>query len=240
MMSEAPAYRPLYRQVYDIIVKKVAEGAWRPGEALPSEQALARELGVSQGTVRKVLDALTAENLMERRQGKGTFLAENTQDRTLFRFFKMARPGGDRVIPESEGETVRVRASRVAEQAKLDLSKGDKVVEILRTRRIDGKPAIRETIILSAAMFPDFEKHAPLPNTLYSLYQTAYGLNIVMAKEELRPDLAAAEDERILGVPVGSPLLCVDRLALSLQDMKVEWRVSRIATAGLVYAVSLS
>ncbi len=240
MMSDSPAYRPLYRQVYDIIVKKVAEGAWRPGEALPSEQALARDLGVSQGTIRKVLDALTAEKLMERRQGKGTFLAENTQDRTLFRFFKMARPGGERVIPESENETVRIRASRVAEQAKLDLSKGDKVVEILRTRWIDGKPAIRETIILPAAMFPDFEKHAPLPNTLYSLYQTAYGLNIVLAKEELRPDLATAEDERILGVAVGTPLLTVDRLALSLQDTKVEWRVSRIATAGLVYAVSLS
>ena len=85
-MNETPGYRPLYRQVYDILVRKIAEGAWKPGEMLPSEQALARELGVSHGTVRKVLDALTAENLLLRRQGKGTFVAEHNQDRALFRF----------------------------------------------------------------------------------------------------------------------------------------------------------
>ena len=60
-MTETPGYRPLYRQVYDIIVRRIAQGQWRPGESLPSEQALARDLGGSQGTMRKVLDALTSE-----------------------------------------------------------------------------------------------------------------------------------------------------------------------------------
>jgi GntR family transcriptional regulator len=64
--------------VYDLVVQKIVKGIWKPGESLPSEQALAAELGVSQGTVRKVFDALTAEKILERRQGKGTFLAENT------------------------------------------------------------------------------------------------------------------------------------------------------------------
>ena len=68
-VTDTPGYRPLYRQVYDIMVRKVAQGVWRPGASLPSEQNLAREMGVSQGTMRKVLDALTAENLLERRQG---------------------------------------------------------------------------------------------------------------------------------------------------------------------------
>src|ERR1700749_2401017 len=113
-VAETPGYRPLYRQVYDIVVRRVAEGNWRPGEALPSEQNLARELGVSQGTMRKVLDSLTAEKVLERRQGKGTFIAENTQERTLFRFFRMARPGGQRLKPERAGETVKIRVSRAA------------------------------------------------------------------------------------------------------------------------------
>ena len=118
-MTETPGYRPLYRQVYDIVVRRVAEGSWRPGEALPSEQSLARELGVSQGTIRKVLDSLTAEKLLQRRQGKGTFIAENTQERTLFRFFRMARPGGKRLTPERATESVKVRVSRAPERAKL-------------------------------------------------------------------------------------------------------------------------
>lgn len=237
---EIPGYRPLYRQVYDIIVNKVAEGVWRPGEAIPSEQALARELGVSQGTMRKVLDALTAEKLLVRHQGKGTFIAENTQERSLFRFFRMVRAGGERVTPTMGEQSVRVRAARVADQQRLDLAKGAKVVEITRVRLIDGKPMIRETIILPSALFPRIEDRMPLPNTLYSLYQTDFGINIVSANEELRADIATPDDQRLLGAPAGSAILCIDRVALSLQDRKVEWRTSRVHARDLTYSVTLS
>lgn len=239
-VTDTPGYRPLYRQVYDIIVRKVAQGVWKPGESLPSEQALARELGVSQGTMRKVLDALTAEKLLERRQGKGTFIAENTQERALFRFFRMARPGGERVTPERGEEAVKVRASRAAEQVKLDLGRGDRVVEIVRTRLIDGRPAVREFIVIPAVLFPGIEKHEALPNTLYSLYQTEYGINIVSAREELSAVAATEEDHAVLGVAAGSPILLIDRVAVSLQERKVEWRISRVRSDDLVYAVTLN
>ena len=204
-MTDTAGYRPLYRQVYDIVVRKVVQGVWKPGESLPSEQALARELGVSQGTMRKVLDSLTAEKLLERRQGKGTFIAENTQERALFRFFRMARPGGERLTPVSGEETLKVRASRTADQAKLGLARGDRVIEIRRVRLIEGRPAIRELIVLPAALFPGIEKRSPLPNTLYSLYQTDYGINIVSAQEELSAVAATTEDAAELGVPAGRP-----------------------------------
>ena len=239
-VTQTPGYRPLYRQVYDIVVSRVVQGAWRPGEALPSEQSLAKELGVSQGTVRKVLDALTAEKLLERRQGKGTYIAEHTQERALFRFFRIARPGGERLKPERASEIVKVRVARAAERVKLDLERDARVVEITRTRLIDGRPAMHEVITLPAHLFAGIEKRAALPNTLYSLYQTDYGINIVATREEVHADLASATDHRILGVPVGSPILVIDRVALSLQERKVEWRVSRVKSDGLVYAVTLS
>jgi GntR family transcriptional regulator len=239
-VTDTPGYRPLYRQVYDIVVRKVAQGLWRPGEALPSEQALARELGVSQGTMRKVLDALTAEKLLERRQGKGTFIAENTQERALFRFFRMARPGGERLTPTRGEATVRVRASRAVEQAKLDLVRGDRVIEIIRSRSINERPAILEMIVLPAPLFPGIEKQPTLPNTLYSLYQTEYGINIVSAHEELSAVAATAEDAALLKIAAGSPILLIDRVAFSLQDRKVEWRVSRVCSDDMVYAVTLN
>ncbi|MDB6089525.1 MAG: GntR family transcriptional regulator [Gammaproteobacteria bacterium] len=239
-MTDTPGYRPLYRQVYDIIVRKVAQGVWRPGASLPSEQSLARQMGVSQGTMRKVLDALTAENLLERRQGKGTFIAENTQERALFRFFRLARPGGKRLTPERVDETVKVRASRAAERAKLDLARGERVVEIVRTRHIEKSPAIRELIILPAALFPGIEKRPSLPNSLYSLYQSEYDINIVAAHEELSAQLATAEDQQLLEIPKGDPILVIERLAVSLQERKVEWRVSRVRSSDLVYAVTLN
>ncbi|MFV3126550.1 GntR family transcriptional regulator [Niveispirillum sp. KHB5.9] len=237
---DVPGYRPLYRQVYDIIVAKVAEGVWRPGEAIPSEHALARELGVSQGTMRKVLDALTAEKLLVRHQGKGTFIAENTQERSLFRFFRMVRAGGERVTPGMGEQSVKVRAARIADQQKLDLAKGSRVVEISRVRLVDGKPTVRETIILPSALFPKIEERMPLPNTLYSLYQTDFGINIVSTNEELRAEIATADDQRLLAAPAGAPILCIDRVALSLQDRKVEWRISRVHARDLCYAVTLS
>jgi GntR family transcriptional regulator len=239
-VTDTPGYRPLYRQVYDIIVRKVAQGVWRPGASLPSEQSLAKEMGVSQGTMRKVLDALTAENLLERRQGKGTFIAENTQERALFRFFRLARPGGKRLTPERVDERVKVRVSRAAERAKLDLARGERVVEIVRTRLIEKSPAIREWIVLPAALFPGIEKRPSLPNSLYSLYQSEYGINIVAAQEELSAQLATAEDQRLLEIPAGDPILVIERLAVSLQDRKVEWRVSRVRCSDLVYAVTLN
>jgi GntR family transcriptional regulator len=239
-VPDTPGYRPLYRQVYDIMVRKVAQGVWRPGASLPSEQNLAKEMGVSQGTMRKVLDALTAENLLERRQGKGTFIAENTQERTLFRFFRIARPGGKRMTPERVDETVKLRASRAIERTKLGLARTDKVVEIVRTRHIEKVPSIHETIVLPAPLFPGIEKRPSLPNSLYSIYQSDYGLNIVAAHEELSAQLATAADQEELGIPKGGPILVIERLAVSLQDQKVEWRISRVRSTDLVYAVTLN
>jgi GntR family transcriptional regulator len=239
-VTETTGYRPLYRQVYDIIIRRVAEGLWRPGESLPSEHHLARELGVSQGTVRKVLNALTAEKLLERRQGKGTYIAENTQERSHFRFFRLARPGGKRMTPERIGETVKVRVSRANERAKLDLARGDRVVEIIRTRLVASTPAIREWIVLPSSLFPRLEKRPSLPNSLYSLFQTDYGINIVATHEELSAQLATAEDHAALQVPPGDPILVIDRLAVSLQERKVEWRISRVRSDNLVYAVALT
>jgi GntR family transcriptional regulator len=239
-LDGASGYRPLYKQVYDVLVQRVVKGDWKAGESLPSEQALARELGVSQGTVRKVLDGLTAEKLLERRQGKGTFIAENTKERTLFRFFRIAYPGGRRTTPESYGERVKVRASKAVEQQKLDLARGEKVAEIVRTRSIDGAPVIRETIVAPIALFPGIDKLGVLPNTLYSLYQTAYGVNIVAAREEISADCANQEDVTVLGATLGDSVLCIDRTAISLEDKPVEWRRSRMVSRNLVYAVTLT
>jgi len=239
-MDESPHYRPLYRQVYDFVVRQIAEGTWRPAEALPSEQALADKLRVSQGTVRKALDALAVEKLIERRQGKGTYVTEHTQERSLFRFFRLAEPGGERTVPTSADETVRRRAARVEELRKLHLQKGAQVVELSRTRLIAGLPVVLERIVLPLDLFPDIDRRRPLPNALYALFQQEYGINIVSAEEELRADAARREDTRRLKLKAGAPLLHIERVAIALDGSRVEWRVSRCDTTHLVYAVTLS
>jgi GntR family transcriptional regulator len=241
MMEDGPHYRPLYRQVHDALVRQIAEGAWRPGQALPSEQALAVRLGVSQGTVRKALDALAVEKVIERRQGKGTYVAEHTPERALFRFFRLTKPDGNRGIPETrDDETVKRRVARAVEAKKLGIETGAPVIEIVRVRVIDEKPAILEKIVLSLALFPDIDKKGPLPNALYSMYQRDYGQNVSTAEEELRADAATREDAKRLGVEIGTPLLHIERVGIGVDGTRVEWRISRCDTRNLHYAVTLS
>lgn len=241
-MAATPDFKPLYQQVYDVLVRRIAEGAWRPAEALPSEQALAAELKVSQGTVRKALDALAAEGLVKRHQGKGTYVAEHTQEHSLFRFFRLSRAGseGERVTPESIDARCKRRKATAAERQKLHLPQGAPIFQIRRTRLVEGVPAIGERIIVPARLFPELDRHEALPNTLYSLYQSVYGVNIVVAKEELSAVAATRHDARVLGVDFGAPLLRIDRIAHAIGGQRAEWRISRCDTRHFVYAIDVS
>ena len=105
---------------------------------------------------------------------------------------------------------------------------------------IDGEPACSRRSCCPRRCSPGFERHDPLPNALYALYQREYGLNIVSAQEELRADAARKDDCRRLKLAPGAPLLHIDRVAISLEGTRVEWRASRCDTSHFVYAVTLS
>src|SRR5438876_12185634 len=117
--AKSPSFQPLYVQIDALIVEALDAGEWRPGEAIPSEMELALRFGVSQGTVRKAIDALAAENLVVRRQGKGTFVATHTEEKSsLFRFLRIRRNDGLDEYPASRLLDVR-RGKASAEAARL-------------------------------------------------------------------------------------------------------------------------
>lgn len=233
-------FRPLYTQVYESLLSRIVEGEWRPGEALPSEQALAIEMGVSQGTIRKALDTLEAEKIIDRRQGKGTFVAELTQEQSVYRFFRLTRPDGRRTIPSSGDEVLTRRAARPLEQAALFLDSDTEVFEILRTRFIDGVPIVIERTVVPVSIFPSLETHSPLPNALFALYQSEFSVNVVSTDERLRADRATDQDVARLGVELGAPLLEIERVAVTVTGMRVEWRLSRCNTDLCRYGVILT
>src|SRR6187397_840245 len=128
--AEAPSFRPLYEQIKILLTQSLVAGEWKPGEAIPSEMDLAARFRVSQGTVRKAIDELAADNLLVRRQGKGTFVATHNEDRVQFRFLRLLPDDGD-VHPHVSRllECRRLRApAEIARQ--LDLKPADPVVLI--------------------------------------------------------------------------------------------------------------
>lgn len=228
---------PLYMQVKEFLVAKISRGEWLPGDVIPSEMQLARELDVSQGTVRKAITELVEKNVLVRKQGRGTFVAIHNISRALFHFFHITDNDGHKVLPDSTVLHCRRKKASRHEASKLRLAAGSKVIRIERVRYLSDKPTIIETITLPVEFFKDFGKsnNCKLPNMLYELYEKEFGITIHSANEQLRAVSASKLDASLLGLQVGAPLLEIERVALTLDKTPIELRISRCSTLNHYY-----
>jgi GntR family transcriptional regulator len=238
----SPSFRPLYQQIKALITQSLQAGEWKPGELMPSEVELAARFKVSQGTVRKAIDELAAENLVVRRQGKGTFVATHHEERAHFRFLKLMPDEGVPHHPDNRViEVKRIRAP--AEVARLlELKAGDAVVYIKRVQSFDGAPTILEELWLPGQLFKGLtaERLVEYKGPMYGLFESEFGTRMIRATEKIRAvgaDSAAAE---YLGVSEGTPLLCAERVSFTYGDKAVELRRGLYSTANHHYQNELS
>lgn len=238
-MSLSTNFQPLYKQVYDRLIERLTDGYWRPGTALPSEFALADELGVSQGTVRKALNQLVAENILIRRQGKGTYVSEHTQESSMFRFFRYREVGGEDLIPITEIIDVERREATDGEAQNLGLDTELSLVQVTRIRSINGKPAIFERVLQPLAIFPDIDKERELPNSLYTLYQEKYNISIVEVRDQLQAVSLPADIAAHLNLAANTPALMTERASINIDGRIAEWSQAFCSTDNFVYSVSL-
>ncbi len=232
-----PAFRPLFAQIKELIVDRIRAGEWQPGEPLPSEAEFAEFYQASQGTVRKAISEMAVENLVVRYRGKGTFVASHTRERTLSHFFKLFRDDGGKDLPSSRPLSCRRQKATRAMEERLDLERGAGVVVIERVRLLDGAPLIFETVVVPEALFPDVcsSLQDSLPNEFYPYYETRYGVRVIRAIEHLRSVAAEQREAETLDISIGTPLLEIDRIAVTYGDKPVEWRRSRCNTRGHHY-----
>jgi len=233
MPTSSPSFRPLYLQINGLLERSLEAGEWRPGEAIPSEIELAGRYGVSQGTVRKAIAALAADNLVVRRQGKGTYVATHTEERTsMFRFLRIRRDDGRDEYPASRVLDVR-RGKASADVARLlELKPGDPVVVLRRLLEYAGDPVVLDEIALPAGLFKGLTKSKveAYRGSMYGFFETQFGVRMLKAQEKLKAIPADAASARILNVAPGHPLLAVERVTLTYGDRPVEWRRGLCAT----------
>jgi GntR family transcriptional regulator len=223
------AFSPLYQQIKGLILQSLQAGEWKPGEAIPSEMDLAARYRVSQGTVRKAIDELAADNLVVRRQGKGTFVATHAEQHVQYRFLRLMPDAGDL---DSEGpvhrtilECKRVRAS--AEIARLlALRTGDTVVQARRILAFQGVPTILEDLWLPGTAFKGItaEQMANYQGPTYAMFEVEFGVRMVRAEEKIRAVAADAQSAALLKTEHGTPLLSVERIAFTYNDTPMELR----------------
>jgi GntR family transcriptional regulator len=232
-----PSFSPLYRQIKTLILQSLAAGEWRPGEAIPSESELASRFNVSQGTVRKALDEIAAENLVVRRQGKGTFVASHNDPRAMFRFLRLSPISGELNHPQSVPlECWRAKAGAEASRV-LGVEPGASIIILRRVLKFEGAPKVLDEIYLPGERFAGLTLEVLKEHTgsLYALFESRFGVRMVRASERLRAVAADRDSAKILGLPEGTPLLSVERVTYTYGDQPIEWRRGFYNTAEHFY-----
>lgn len=235
--NSAPTFRPLYQQIKMLITQSLISGEWGPGEAIPSEIELAQRFRVSQGTVRKAISELAQENLLVRHQGKGTFVASHAEERRKFHFLRVYPDKGGRI--HSDGDLLSCHRSKadVDSARLLEVSKGATLVVITRIMRMEGVPVMYDEILLPAGLFKGLnaEKIREFNCRMYSMFESAYGIQILQVAEQIKAVAALGEPARLLGVAPNSPLLSIDRVSYTYGDRPVEVRKTLCNTKDYSY-----
>ncbi len=242
----APAFSPLYQQIKSLLLKSLAAGEWQPGRVIPSEVELAARFGVSQGTVRKAIDELAAENVLVRRQGKGTFVATHAEQSTQYRFLRlMPDDGGPGTLQRRLLECRRMRAP--AEVARLlALKPGEAAVQVRRLLLVpepEGlRPVVFDDLWLPGTPFKGLtaERLQTWRGPMYRLFEAEFAVHMVRAEEKIRAVAAGGEEAELLAVEPGTPLLSVERLSFTYDDRPVELRRGLYHTASHHYRNELN
>jgi GntR family transcriptional regulator len=237
--QSSPTFSPLYRQIKSLILQGLESGEWRPGEAIPSETELAVRFSVSQGTVRKAIDEMAAENLLVRKQGKGTYVASHndSDQRAKFRFLRLIPESGILSAPHSVPlECWRAKAGQEASRI-LGIKLGAPITIVRRLLKFAEKPVVIDEIYLPGEVFVglNLEMLQEYQGSFYGLLESQFGIRMIRAEERLRAVAADRANAALLAVAEGTPLLSVERVSYTYGDRPVEWRRGLYLTAEHYY-----
>ncbi|MGF6468750.1 GntR family transcriptional regulator [Paraburkholderia youngii] len=232
---------PRYQRLRDEMVALIAARHWRPGEAIPTEQALAKSYDVAVGTVRKAVDLLVAEGLLERFQGRGTFVRRASFDSSLFRFFRFQTRQGERRIPESRILRREVVDAPSAVAAILQISSSARVIQMTRLRLIDAVPMLAEEIWLPYVRFAAFAQMDlnEVGDLLYPVYEAQCNQVVASATETLTVEAIGPLHARLLRIEPGTPAVVIERLAYGYDRQPLEWRRSRGPASEFIYQAEI-
>lgn len=230
--ASSPNYRPLYEQIKVLLTQSLIGGEWRPGDVIPSEIDLAARFKVSQGTVRKAIDSLASENILIRRQGKGTYVATHKEDDIKLRFLRLTAANGQKEVLNNELIGFKKTKADARKANILEIKAGSALIEVKRLLTFSGRPLIYDHIAIPAASFKGLNASRIEQNngSMYSMYETEYGIRMIRAEERLTAVAATSEVAEALHLKIGAPLLSIERVSYTYGDKPMEWRLGLCLT----------
>jgi len=215
---------PAYLQLRGRLAAAVAEERLAPGTALPSERALAEGLGLSRMTVRRAVEALVEEKLLERRHGSGTYVRNRPLEQTFDRvqgFTDEARSLG--FVAGTTLLEVRQEPADDETAAALGLDPGEPVLVVTRLRTADERPLA----IQSAALAPPYATLSldllRREESLYATLRAQFGVVPHHAHQTVHARLPSALEQRWLEIGPHQPVLGLERVTWSSDGEVVEY-----------------
>jgi GntR family transcriptional regulator len=204
---------PLYHQLKSALLRDIEAGRWRPGERIPTEDALIERFGVSKITVRQALRDLAQLGYIRREQGRGTFVQGPPLEegpRELKSFTSEMQGRGFRATSRVLEQGIVEASADVADC--LEIAEGSAVFRLHRLRLADGEPMGLQTAYISMSLVPGIEQLSFADASLYEVLASQYSLYAAAARETHQAAAVPDEAASLLRVPAGSPALAAERL----------------------------
>ena len=232
---------PLYVEVKKKITQSLIQGEWGPGEAIPSEIELANIYDVSQGTVRKAIDDLSAESILVRRQGKGTYVATHNEENIQLRFLRLTSQFGlneklDNQLISFSKEKATNKLAKI-----LNINPSSTIISVTRILTFNENPLILDVIKIPAQSFRGLTPEMIVENngSMYRMYETDFGVRMLRADEKILAISANSETASHLKVQENHPLLSVERISYTYKNKPLEWRLGLYVTDNHFYRSEL-
>lgn len=241
-MKNTPRRLPLYAQIKSVLLRRIGEGEWPSGQALPSEWDLADQLGVSQGTVRKALNQLESQGVLMRRQGLGTFVSEVASD---WGEGCLVTPGLFHERPDPLSLELlgcsRVNAAEDVAHA-LGVRRGAPLIRVRQLWRVQGLAVALDDALLPAEPYDGLDARSlrQCGGEVYITLQRRFGVRARVVGEQMRAVSLEREDAAMLGVAPGGAVLSLLRLSSCMEGTPLEWRQRICLTGGMAYTVHQS
>ncbi|MDX2202251.1 MAG: GntR family transcriptional regulator [Hyphomicrobiaceae bacterium] len=214
--------KPLYVQLREALIARIANGEWSSGQALPNELDIAREFELSPGTVRKALDWMVGAGIVVRQQGRGTFVTDQS---SMCRYERLRRADGSILVMDASSADVEEDMPSPRERACLGLGDRDRVYRLRRTRSADGRMVMVEEIAVPAASFPQLAGVKRVAYDLAGLVRERQHL-LGPGSERLLLAPVPAEVAALLGLKPGDRVMMLQRVIRSLEDVALEMRTA--------------
>ena len=233
---------PLYTQLADIIKEMINNKELQEGHYLMSERDICKIQNISRMTVNKAIISLVNEGILERRQGKGTFVSYKKQNLTYAKmqgFTEIAKNKNLNVKNKILKFELKIPSNKVKEYLQLE-DTDSLVFQIERIRFIDDEPTILEKIYIPEYMCPALSEDLVSNNSIYKLYREKYLHKTQIAKQVINPIILNKSQSKTLNVDSNTLALKIDRVVFTDKDEVLEYTSSLFITDKHQYEIILN